>query len=314
MLVPIFNDWASAAQLLIDLDRVAAKREESYSVVMVNDGSTEPGEITPESLRSLRNLRRVQLVHLVSNFGHARAIAVGLGTVADREDIDAIVVMDADGEDRPEDVGRLIDAAIDKQDTVIAAHRAERSEGLIFRASYAVYKVLFRILTGSQISFGNFCLLPRTLVKKLVYVPELWSHLAACILKSRLPLEKIPTSRGTRYFGTSKMNLVSLIQHGLGAIAVYLETVLVRILLGFVAFFAAVFGGMLVVVGVRVATDLAIPGWASTVFGVLSILLVQSTVFSILLVFTSLKSRVTTISLPALHYRDYIAGIEELRE
>lgn len=314
VLVPIFNDWAAAAQLLEDLDRVAGERGESYSVVIVNDGSTEPGAFTPERIAQLANLNRIQLVHLVSNFGHACAIAVGLGTVADREEIDAVVVMDADGEDRPDDVGRLIDAAANRPGAVIVAHRAQRSEGLLFRVSYRVYRTLFWVFTGSRISFGNFCLLPRTVVLKLVFVPELWSHLAACILKSRIPLEKLPTSRGERYLGTSKMNLVSLVQHGLGAIAVYLETVLVRILMGFVGFFAAVFGGMLIVVGVRFVTDLAIPGWASTVFGVLSILLVQSIVFSILLVFTSLKSRGTTISLPALHYREYISSVDELRE
>ena len=314
MLVPLFNDWASATQLLADLDRVAGERGESYSVVMVNDGSTEPGSFAPESIQRLPNLNRVQLVHLVSNFGHARAIAVGLGTIADREEIDAVVVMDADGEDRPEDVGRLIDASRGGGDAVIVADRADRSEGLMFRSYYVFYKALFWLLTGSQISFGNFCLLPRTIVQKLVYMPELWSHLAACILRSRLPLEKIPTARGNRYFGVSKMSLVSLVQHGLGAIAVNLETVLVRILLGFVAFFGVIVVGMLIVVGVRLATDLAIPGWASTVSGVLSILLVQSIVFSILLVFTSLKSRVTTISLPALHCRDYVARIDELRE
>lgn len=314
MLVPIFNDWASAAQLLVDLDRVARERGESYSVVMVDDGSTEPGGFDPETTQRLTSLSSVQLVHLVSNFGHARAIAVGLGTVANREDIDAVVVMDADGEDRPEDVGRLIDAAAGKEDSVIVAQRAQRSEGFVFRSFYVIYKVLFWLLTGSEISFGNFCLIPRSMVKKLVYVPELWSHLAACLLKSRLPMIKVPTFRGTRHHGTSKMNIVSLVQHGLGAIAVNLETVLVRILLGFIAFFFAVFAAMFVVVGVRLVTSLAIPGWASTVFGVLSILLVQSTVFSILLVFTSLKSRVTTISLPALHYRDYVADVEELRE
>ena len=314
MLVPIFNDWASAARLLVDLDRVAGERGESYSIVLVDDGSTESGSFDPERIRQLANLDRVQLVHLVSNFGHARAIAVGLGSVADREDIDAVVVMDADGEDRPEDVGRLIDTALGAREAVVVAHRAQRSEGLVFRASYHIYKSLFALLTGSQISFGNFCLLPRSMVQKLVYVPELWSHLAACILRSRLPMEMVSTSRGERYFGTSKMNWVSLVQHGLGAIAVYLETVLVRILLGFMAFFGAVVGGMLIVVGVRLATDLAIPGWASTVFGVLSILLVQSIVFSILLVFMSLKNRVTSISLPALHYHDYVSSVDELRQ
>jgi glycosyltransferase involved in cell wall biosynthesis len=314
VLVPVFNDWPSATRLLTDLDRLAGDRGESYSVLMVNDGSTDFDSFDPEFIRSLSHLNRVQLVHLVSNFGHARAIAVGLAFVADREEVDAVLVMDSDGEDRPQDVGRLIDALENEPGSAIVARREHRSEGPGFRISYSAYKTLFSWLTGSTISFGNFCLLPRAIVRKLVYVPDLWSHLAACLLKSRLPLVNVPTSRGDRYFGSSKMNLVSLVQHGMGAIAVYLETVLVRILLALVAFFAAIFTGMLIVVGVRLATDLAIPGWASTVFGVLSILLVQSIIFSILLVFTSLKNRAATITVPALHYRDYIADVDELHE
>jgi hypothetical protein len=110
------------------------------------------------------------------------------------------------------------------------------------------------------------------------------------------------------------MDTVALVQHGLGAIAVNVETVLVRILLALLGFTGAIFFGMSIVVGVRLATDLAIPGWASTVFGVLAILLVQSIVFSILLVFTSLKSRGGRIDVPALHYRDYVARIDELEK
>lgn len=314
VLVPIFNDWASASRLLEELDIVAARRSESYSVVFVDDGSTEAGSFTPESVGLLENLDRVELIRLVANFGHARAIAVGLGCIVDREEFDAVVVLDADGEDRPEDIGRLIDALAKAPQSVIVAHRAQRSESLQFRISYGVYKMLYLVLTGTPISFGNFCALPREIVQKLVYSPDLWSHLAACILKSRLPLVKVSTIRGSRYFGDSKMDTVALVQHGLGAIAVNVETVLVRILLALSGFTGAIFFGMSIVVGVRLATDLAIPGWASTVFGVLAILLVQSIVFSILLVFTSLKSRGGRIDVPALHYRDYVARIDELEK
>ncbi len=313
VLIPIFNDWASAVQLLEELDLGAGERAESYSVVLVNDGSSEPGSIDADFVEGLKHLDRVELIHLVANFGHACAIAVGLGSIADRDTYDAVVVLDADGEDRPEDVGLLLDAHIKSPDSVVVAHRARRSEGLSFRFSYAAYKALYFALTGTRISFGNFCVLPREIVQKLVYSPDLWSHLAATLLKSRVPRLEVPTIRGSRYFGTSKMNTVALVKHGLGAIAVNLETVLVRVLLALLGFSAIIFSGMSIVVGVRFATDLAIPGWASNVFGALAILLGQSIVFSVLLVFTSLNRPGGRIEVPALCYRDYIARVDEIR-
>jgi glycosyltransferase involved in cell wall biosynthesis len=312
VLIPIFNDWASATQLLEELDLVAGERRESYSVMLVDDGSNDAGSIGADFVDSLQHIDRVELVQLVANFGHATALAIGLGAIAERDDYDAVVVLDADGEDRPEDVGLLLDALIKSPDSVVVARRAQRSEGLQFRISYLVYKAVYYCLTGIRISFGNFCVLPRGVVQKLVYSRDLWSHLAATILKTKLPLAEVPTMRGNRYFGDSKMDTVALVKHGLGAIAVNLETVLVRVLLALLSFSAIIFSGMSIVVAVRFATELAIPGWASNVFGALAILLGQSIVFSVLLVFTSLKGHGGRIDVPALHYRDYIARVDEV--
>jgi len=314
IVTPMFNDWEAAHQLLSDLDAVAEKLGPPLSVVVVNDGSTERGQFEPAFVRTLGHLREVELLHLVTNVGHAQAIALGLAYVAREKHGEAVVVMDSDGEDRPGDVPRLLDSLRADASRVTVAHREKRSETLGFRAFYRLYKVLFWLLTGRAISFGNFCVVPWPVLQRLVFLPDLFNHLAACLVRSRFPIVKLATARGTRYAGRSKMNLSALIQLGLGAIAVDLERVLVRILMALGVFCALLVMGMGIVAGIRFATDLAIPGWATNIFGILTILLVQSTVVAALLLFIDLKNRTAAVMVPALRYRDFLAAVERVKD
>src|SRR5262249_6395913 len=150
-----------------------------------------------------------------------RAIAVGLVDVAGRADLDGVIVMDCDGEDRPSDAAVLLAASGERPGQIVLAHRSRRSETRVFKIGYFIYKLTFRLLTGHWVSFGNFSVLPAWAVKRLVYMPDLWNNLPSALLRSRIPYSIVPTVRGTRYAGTSKMNLPALIVHGLSAMSVY---------------------------------------------------------------------------------------------
>ena len=313
IVTPMYNDWAAARRLLTHLSALAGELGTRLSAIVVDDGSTEDGGFDAAFVATLSGIARLEVVELVANLGHARAIAVGLAYAAKERAAGAVVVMDSDGEDRPDDLPRLLEASRRHPAKVIVGNRDRRSEGIVFRACYRLYKLLFRALTSRAISFGNFCLIPWPVLQKLIFLPDLWTHLAASIVHARLPMAKLSTARGRRYDGRSKMNLVSLVQHGLGAIAVDLDRVLVRISLALMAFVLILVVAMLTVVVIRFTTDLAIPGWASNVLGILSILVVQSIVFAVLLLFISLKNRGAQVAVPALHYREFIAGVTVLR-
>jgi len=118
-------------------------------------------------------------------------------------------------------------------------------------------------------------------------MPELWNNLAASIMRSRLSYTTVPTVRGDR----SRMNLVSLILHGLSAMSVHTDTIFVRILLAS-AFVAAIAGvGIAGVTCIRIAIDLAIPGWASVVAGDLLIIPLQTLVIVVAVTLTFLAGR-----------------------
>lgn len=299
LLTPVLDDWASLAQLVADLGTIMDPAELRLDIIAVDDGSTLPiGVICAPSLPPNQCIERISVIRLASNLGHQRAIAVGLSSVATRDDIDGVIVMDSDGEDRPVDIPRLVTEAKAHPGQVVFAHRATRSEGAVFRAGYQVYKAMFRLMTGKEISFGNFCVLPMNAVRRLVHMAELWNNLPAAIIRSRLPFRKIATARGVRYAGVSRMNFAGLVVHGLSAMSVYADILFVRILMAAAAVCGLSVFMMIVVVVVRLGTDLAIPGWATTAFGNLLVILFQALVIIVATTLMVLASRTSRPFVP----------------
>ena len=218
----------------------------------------------------------VAVLELACNVGHQRAIALGLAWVAKEFATSNVVVMDSDGEDDPADVPRLLGELRERPDAIVVAGRARRSEGVRFRAGYAAYQILFRMLVGLQIDFGNFSAFGPAVVQRLARMANTWNHLAATLLGARVPLIRVPTRRGVRYTGQSTMNMPALVAHGLSAFAVFPDRVFARLLVSASALVVMAVTGGLVVIGICVFTNLATPGWASTVLGALSILFVQA--------------------------------------
>jgi polyisoprenyl-phosphate glycosyltransferase len=273
---PVLDDWASFETLISEISNEFTGSGITLYFYAVDDGSLTGTDLRNLELSRDTCIAQIEIIHLAVNLGHQRAIAIGLCEIVDCQEIDAVVVMDCDGEDRPADIGVLLEAARLYPGEIVLAERTKRSETLGFRIGYFVYKLLFRTLTGRTMNFGNYLLLPMPAVRRLVHLPELWNHLAASVIRSRLPYRTVPTIRGVRYHGRSTMNLVSLIVHGLSAMSVHTDRIFVRLLLGasLIALLSGV--GIAVVIAIRFTTDLAIPGWATTVVGDLLIILSQA--------------------------------------
>ena len=187
VIVPVYNDWESVSQLLVELAAVGQAHDLRYRVILVDDSSTLGA---PETWPGLERstLESLKLVRLACNLGHQRAIAVGLVVARDEiESCSAVVVMDSDGEDLPIDIPRLLAASAAHAGSIVCARRARRSERLMFRVLYRFYKLLFGSLTGVQIDFGNFCLIPKPALRAVISQAGIWNHLAATLTRSRVP-------------------------------------------------------------------------------------------------------------------------------
>ena len=141
---------------------------------------------------------------------------------------------------------------------------------------------------------------------------ELWNHYAAAAFTSRQPYETIPTARARRLDGRSKMNFVGLVTHGLSAASVYSDTIGVRLLLATLAMIGVDLLALGATVVIRLTTRLAVPGWATTVFGVGLIVLLQATLFLVVFSFMILAGRNSAGFLPRRDYVHFVGSKEEV--
>lgn len=234
ILIPIYNDWQSVFKLLENINLEISGLEEEISVIIVNDASTEQRS---EFNFSLNNLKSVNVINMKKNRGHARCIAAGLKYINEKEDFDYVIPMDGDGEDRPEEIKMLIEEAKNYPDTVITANRVKRSEGFIFKLGYQIHKYFTYIFTGESIKFGNYTCLPKSFVAKMVEKAATWSSFSGSLTKIAKERKSIPSNRGLRYFGPSKMSYVNLLKHSLSIISVFRKTVLVRSIIFLAVYF-----------------------------------------------------------------------------
>jgi polyisoprenyl-phosphate glycosyltransferase len=274
ILIPVYNDWASLSILLSCLNETLQDRSEQFHLLLVDDASEDP---PPGSLLNSPNVfSEGKLLRLQCNLGHQRAIAVGLTWLYHNGVPDAVVVMDGDGEDKPEDVPQLLDRFVENGGTkAVFAERRRRSEGLRFTFFYKLYQLGHRLLTGLPVKIGNFSVVPGGFLNGLVISSHLWNHYAATAVRLRLGITMVATKRGLRYQGGSKMNFVSLVRHGLSALAVHSELVAVRLLVATGAFCVVGVALLAVCLSIRLFTSLAVPGWATYVSGLITVILIQ---------------------------------------
>jgi len=225
ILIPIYNDWQSVFKLLENIDSEIESLAAEVSVLIVNDASTEQ---RPKINLNLNNLKSIQVINMKENRGHARCNAAGLKYINEKEDFDYVIPMDGDGEDRPEELKPLIEKAKEYPDTVITANRIKRSEGLLFKFCYLIHKYLTFVFTGQSIKFGNYTCLTKSAVDKMSKEAATWSSFSGSLSKTVKDRRSVPSIRGPRYFGPSKMSFINLLKHSLSIVAVYKFTVLIR--------------------------------------------------------------------------------------
>ena len=305
LLIPVYNDWESLKILVDNLAPLLQHSSIQYELLIADDGP-----LVESAVPALLNVP-IQILKLRRNVGHQKAIAIGLAYIHHHMPCNNILIMDGDGEDRPEDASALLTASVQHPDKIIFAHRSSRTEPFLFRFFYSFYKFLFRLLTGKKIAYGNFMLLPVSVLNTLVYHNEIWNHLSAAIIKAGFPFLPIHTAKGKRYRGNSNMSFTDLLLHGLGAIAVFIDQMASRLLLISVTLMTISFVAICIILGIRWFTDLAIPGWASTIMLSMLIVLLQSILLSLFTLFLFLSSQSNRKFIPALHYNDYTAGTEK---
>jgi len=244
ILIPIYNDWQSVLRLLENIDLQIKNLDQEISVLIINDASVEE---KPKYNKEFNKITSIKIINMKKNRGHARCNASGLKYINEKEEFDYVIPMDGDGEDRPEELNLLIEKIKEYPDTVITANRVKRSEGFIFKFCYLAHKYLTLVFTGQTIKYGNYTCLPKSVVNEMVNKSATWSSFSGSLAKIVKDKKSIPSERGTRYFGPSKMSFINLLKHSLSIITVFKTTLLFRSIFFLIAYLSLIIGKISVI-------------------------------------------------------------------
>jgi len=218
ILIPVYNDWESLKKLLNNIDEnIKDIQNAKFNCIVVNDCST----IKTPKIKVPPNINSIKIINMSENKGHARCNAFGIKYLSETSDLEYLILMDGDGEDRPEEIKLLVNKVLAKPNISVVAKRIKRSESLLFQSLYYIHKYLTLITTGKLINFGNYSCLTKNDLKILSSKASLWSSFSGSFKKHIKNYNEINSLRGMRYFGPSQMSLFKLIVHSLSIIAVF---------------------------------------------------------------------------------------------
>ena len=224
ILIPIYNDRESLTKLIENINAEIKDVNSEISIVIINDASSQQ---IIEEYQNTKNINAIEIINMKENRGHARCIASGLKYIFEKKEFDYVIPMDGDGEDRPEEIKDFIQLAEQSSDQSIVGERVKRSEGIIFKFCYRLHKILTLSFTGQHIKFGNFVCLSKSTIEKMLKEKATWNSFSGSLKKIEKNLLSIPSIRGKRYFGPSKMSFINLLKHSLSIISVFRKTVLI---------------------------------------------------------------------------------------
>jgi len=238
ILIPLYNDWKSVSKLLREIDLQTNAWEDEVSVIIINDASTEKKS---NLFSDFKKIKSVKILNMKKNTVHQRCIAAGLKYICKNENFDRVIIMDADGEDRPEEINDFYKKAKENPNMTITGNRFKRSEGIVFKFLYEIHKLLTLIFTGKLIKFGNFSCLPKHHVHQLVQEPYIWNSYSSSVVRIIKDRTFIPSVRGVRYVQPSKMNFLGLVFHSLAIISVLRREVIIRSITFFLVYLFLIF-------------------------------------------------------------------------
>lgn len=280
IVTPVYEDTESFYQLAQKIESIY---QDQATLVAVEDGSLHH----LIDVKQCPSTMSLHVLRLKRNVGHQKAISIGLSFLEDKlSDTTKEVVMDSDGEDRPETINELTKSLEQDNVDIAVSVRKSRVESFKFKLFYQVYRLIFRLLTGHSIRFGNFMALKLGSMKRLLTYAELPTHVAGTVILAKCRINTVPIDRGPRYAGQSKMNFAGLVLHGLRALMIFADFVLVRLGLAsliFIGFIAAVMIATIFLKSIGMAT----PGWFSIALGMMTLLLIQIAAFVLMFLMQS---------------------------
>lgn len=264
VVVPVFNEAQNLPALYARVVDVLERAGVSFELLLVNDGSTD------ESLRLIHGFRsidsRVSVLNLSRNFGHQIAITAGMEHARGR----AVVVMDADLQDPPAVLLRMLEKWREGNDVVYGVRTRRKGEGVFKRATAAAYYRLLRAFSSVDVPVdaGDFRLLSRRALDAVRRMPERHRYVRGLVSWVGFRTAEVRYERDPRHAGRSKYSLTKMVRFAVDGLVSF-STAPLKLLtwLGGFTLAGSVLGGVLLAYR-HLALDLAAPGWMVVLAGV----------------------------------------------
>ena len=190
-------------------------------------------------------ISKISVLNLKKNFGSQGAIAIALNYISQSKKESIISIIDADGEDDPNELKKMIKFAIKYPKNIIVSNRTKRSEVFIFKVLYKIHLIITLLLTNKWISFGNFSSFNSRNLKNLLKNNYIWFSYSSAVVKNCL-IKNLYAARKKRYFGNSKVSFFKLFLHSLKILSVFqlkiiLNTIFIVFLLSIISLFYDLF-------------------------------------------------------------------------
>jgi polyisoprenyl-phosphate glycosyltransferase len=270
VVVPVYNEQETLEALYEQVDAVFADLPHDLELLLVDDGSWDA---SPAMIRDLVvSDMRVVGMRLSRNFGHEAAIEAGIRAARG----DAVIVMDADLQDSPDALPRLVDEWEGGADVAYAVRR-DRKEGPLQRLAFSVfYRAARRIMSiDLPRDAGPFCLMSRRATDAVNGMREINRYFPGLRAFAGFRQVAVEVERNPRFAGETKYSFTRRTAGAVNAIVSFSKIPLRLVtLLGFVAAAISILGALWVLIGGAVA-DQAAPGWVSLMTVVLLVSGVQ---------------------------------------
>ncbi|MEM1128014.1 MAG: glycosyltransferase family 2 protein [Bacteroidota bacterium] len=273
VVLPCYNEAPILDELYERLTAAASAWGHPYEVVVVDDGSAAPTWTKLQALHAADP--RWRIVRFTRNFGHQAAVSAGLFHARG----EAVIVMDADLQDPPEELHRFIETWQEGYEVVYAI-RQHRKEGWIKRAAYYLFYRLIARLSRTELPLdsGDFCLMDRRVVDQINAMPEQHRFVRGMRAWVGFRQRGVAYERQARAGGRSKYRLSDLLRLALDGIFSFSTTPLrLATYLGFLVSSVA-FVGVIFTLAQRLFVDwfasiglAPVPGFATIVISILFI-------------------------------------------
>jgi len=220
VVIPAYNEELNMEPLFQRLDRVLSDLGRGYEVIIVNDASTDGTEAVLEKI-----YQQHDCVAVVTHFlcqGKAAALEHGFELVRGRY----IVIMDADLQQEPEDIPRLI-AALDQGYDVVSGKRVNRDDAVLKRLSSRIFNMVMRRMTGLKIDdyFSGLKAFRTNVIRFLSLYGDLYRFAAVFAFKNGFKVAEIDCAHHPRHRGTSKYNSLGRLRLALRDLATVMFSV-----------------------------------------------------------------------------------------